>query len=392
MYTPFTSRHFTTHIDPVSKARFAVLSTRVAPMQLGFYFVNSNWSEDGRYFWFYCAFPPAKERSLAVIDFLTDEIHHFPETATNASWLVDPRTGNLYWGTVQGFYMRTPHPQDKPVLVAHIPPICAQRGVTSPSTHLTFTPDYREILADMQTNMGSVIGTFDLATGEFTQWYETDHSTTYNHGQLNPVNGDLCLCAHESKFDPTTGHHKRPELVDGIFPRLQVIARDGTRTMLKPFANKGYHEFWAPDGTGVYYVVSACEEDGKNIAVIAKNLLDGSEPMVKCRVERPADVGIWHAHCSQDEKYFVMDASYGYGWRGCESAVQFYNTETGKLFRFLTKNPIVEGASREHPNIYHIDPHPRFVQNDTMIVFTTTVCGKVDVAVIDTAQLIEATA
>ena len=220
MYTPFNSRHFTTHIDPVSKAKFAVLSTRVAPIQQGFYFVNYCWSDDGRYFWFYCAFPPAKERSLAVIDFLTDEIHHFPETATNASWLVDPRTGNLYWGTVQGFYMRTPHPQDKPICIAKIPEKCLKRGVNSPSTHLTFTSDYKEILADMQTRLGSVIGTFDIVTGEFTQWYETTVGIIYNHGQLSPVNKDMCMCAHEVWYDPTAGCYRQPELVDGIYPRM----------------------------------------------------------------------------------------------------------------------------------------------------------------------------
>ena len=64
MYTPFTSKHFTTHVDPKSKMKYAVLSTHVAPIQQGFYFVNSCFSDDGRYLWFYCAFPPAAGHSL----------------------------------------------------------------------------------------------------------------------------------------------------------------------------------------------------------------------------------------------------------------------------------------------------------------------------------------
>ena len=168
MYTPFTSKHFTTHIDPESKMKYAVLSTRVAPIQQGFYFVNSGYSDDGRYLWFYCAFPPSAGHSLGVIDFLTDEIHHYPETA-GSGWMVDPKTGNLYWGCGQGIFMRTPHPTDKPVQIAKLPEFCRKAGVRGAGTHLTFTPDRKEIVADLQTPFGSSIGSFDIVTGEVSR-------------------------------------------------------------------------------------------------------------------------------------------------------------------------------------------------------------------------------
>lgn len=38
-----------------------------------------------------------------------------------------------------------------------------------------------------------------------------------------------------------------------------------------------------------------------------------------------------------------------------------------------------------------LDPHPRFVLKDTMVCFTTTVYGRVDVAFASVDQLIEAT-
>ena len=40
-------------------------------------------------------------------------------------------------------------------------------------------------------------------------------------------------------------------------------------------------------------------------------------------------------------------------------------------------------------SIYHIDPHPRFVVGDRYVTFTTTVCGRVDVGIAETSQLIE---
>lgn len=396
MYSPYHSKHFTTYIDPVSHIKLAVLTTRVAPIQQSFYFVNSSWSDDGRYFWFYCAFPPSAGHSVAVIDFLTDEIHHFPETiAEHATWMVDPRNGDLYWGCSEGIFKRTPHPEDKPVLVAKMPEECYHAGARYLGTHLNFTPDYKEITADMYTVFGSRIGSFDVATGAYTEWYRTGAETFYNHMQINPTDGNVCMCAHEGTRDVQTGKNISPALVDGVYPRLQIITRDGKRTMLPPLGNYATHEFWAPDGKSIYY----CNEDtpygGEKHAAVIQDRLDGSEPEIVCCVDIPGGNGTWHAHCTRDEQYFVIDGSLpSMGkkwWRGCESTVHFYNRRTGKLMRFLTKNPIVEGWTPENQSIYHIDPHPRFVLNDSMITLTTTVRGFVDVAVADVTQLIEAT-
>lgn len=394
MYTPYNSRHFTTYIDPESKIHIAVLSTHVAPIQQGFYFVNSCMSDDGRFLWFYCAYPPAAGHSLAVLDFLTDEIYHFPETA-GGGWLVDPRNGNVYWGCSQGIYMRTPNPQDKPILIARLPEKCRRAGTNGAGTHLTFTADYKELLVDIQTPLGSVIGTFDIVSGKFMEWYETAPGIPYDHAQMNPVNRDMCMCAHEYTYDSKVGGYVPPAMVDGIYPRLQLITRDGKRRMLKPCGNYATHEWWAPNGESVYYCNGNYEEDGKKISIIAKDNLDGSEPEIVCRVNVPGGNGTWHAHCTSDESCFVMDGSYPDGelswWRGCASMIHFYNKKTRKLFKFLTRNPVVEGWTPENPSIYHIDAHPRFILGDSLICFTTTVYGRVDVAFVSVEQLVEAT-
>lgn len=385
MYTPFTSKHFTTHIDPESHMKYAVLSTHVAPIQQGFYFVNSCCSDDGRYLWFYCAFPPAAGHSLAVVDFLTDEIHHFPDTL-GSGWVVDPLTGNVYWGCSQGIYMRTPHPQDKPVRIAPLPEFCRKAGVKSAGTHLTFTPDRKEILADLQTPFGSSIGTFDIATGAYTEWYRTKPGIPYNHAQICPTNKDLCMVAHEYTFDPALGDYVAPARENGVYPRLQLISRDGKRKMLPPVRDYATHEWWAPDGKSVYYC---------NNQIIAHNQLDGSEGEVVCDVPIEGGAGVWHGFCTKDQKYFIFDGSWPYGelswWRGCESMVRFYNAQTHKMAVLITRNPIVNGWTPENPSIYHIDAHPRFVLNDRYVVFTTTMQGRVDVGVAEVQQLIDAT-
>ena len=98
------------------------------------------------------------------------------------------------------------------------------------------------------------------------------------------------------------------------------------------------HEWWAPNGKSVYYC---------NNQIIARNPLDGSEGEVICNVPIEGGAGVWHAFCTQDEKYFILDGSWPYGelswWRGCESMVRFYNTETQRIVSLITRNPIVNG-------------------------------------------------
>ena len=392
MYTPFTSRHFVGYTDPVSGHKIAVLATRMAPVQQGIYFINSGASDDHRYLWFTCAYPPALPHSAAVIDFLTDEIHQFPETTGGSGWLVEGSTGNLYWGCAQGIYMRTLHPQSEPVLIARLPEAVRKLGAGCDIAHLTFTPDKKELIVDFQTVQGSLIGSVQISTGEFTQWYHTEPGTNYNHSQCCPVDGNVAMCAHE--LWNSLKNCNDPVLVDGIDPRLQIITRDGTRTMLKPYGNGATHEWWAPDGKSVYYINPNVRDSG--VGVVVQDRLDGSEPEVICQCSTPgAFNSLWHGHCSKDEQYFVVDGAYPCMgqpiWRGTESMVYFHNRVTGNTVKFLTRNPVVEGWTPEFPCPYHIDPHPRFIMDDQFISFTTTVMGRVDLAIAEVKPLIEAT-
>lgn len=45
------------------------------------------------------------------------------------------------------------------------------------------------------------------------------------------------------------------------------------------------------------------------------------------------------------------------------------------------------GFSRENPCNYHIDPHPRFTENEKYVVFTTSELGGADVALASVEHL-----
>lgn len=385
MYTPETSRHFTKKVDPVTGMYYYVLSTRVAPIQQGFYFINSGADESRRYLWFYCAFPPAEGHCAGVVDFASDEVYCFRDTL-GSGFMVDPLTGELYWGNSQGIYRRAPHPDEKPQLVARMPEALKKmRPHSLGGTHLTFSPDRKELFVDVGTMKGSYIGTINVVTGEFTEWHHTVPGVNYNHGQYNPVDPDLGMCAHEMYFNEKLGKTVFPELIDGVYPRIELIHRDGTVDMIKPLNNFASHEFWAPNGKSLYYCSS--NQD------LGQNFLDGSEPRLVCHIPVPGGTGngVWHAHCTYDENYFIVDAAREPMWRGIASLIRFYNRKTDKICTLIDNNPVVEGWSRENQSIYHIDPHPRFIWNDEWVSFTTTVAGTVDVGLAPVQQLIDAT-
>ena len=49
------------------------------------------------------------------------------------------------------------------------------------------------------------------------------------------------------------------------------------------------------------------------------------------------------------------------------------------------------GHTPENQNDYHIDPHPRFTENEKYIVFSTTELGGCDLAIAVVDELVEMT-
>lgn len=381
MYTVETSKHFVKRYDEKSGAPFYVLATHVAPQQQAYYFVNPSMSDDCRYLWFWCTFPPAKYYTLAVIDFLTDEIHHFPETEfVDATPLTDVETGEVYFATLDAIYKRSPNPELPLELVCELPSNILENHakMIKTATHLTMSPDKKEMFIDAMTTKGWIAGSLTLATGEFKVWCRPDYYR--NHGQFNPVYPGLALMAEEFDTDENGNYRSIRTDENGVFMRLWTVKDTGEEKVWPPLnLERATHEWWSADGTKIYYCKYNNEEGNNGLCAI--DIFTGEHKLV-------APVRGWHGHSSKDDTIFVFDENDGF-FRGCASRVGLYNVKTGKMVYIVSDQPAV--ATREKPAKYHLDPHPRLNGSEKYITFSTSVYGKIDFAVAKTSDIIALT-
>ena len=385
MKTPMTSKHFTKVVDPKTGIPHYVLTTKLAAYQQGFYFVNNSMSNDGRYLWFYVAAAPIYDtmnRNLGFVDFLLDEVVIcYDVLFDDATPYVDPETGDVYYSRDRAIYKRRPI-KDEPAKLLTYTKI--KGYIRKLATHLTMTSDKKHFFLDInRADFGCIQGTVDIQTGEFTEWSRAPLGVNMNHGQINPKNDNLALCAYDGWADMAEGApHKIPFDENGVYQRLWTLTADGKRTMHPAMHNYATHEWWSADGKKIYYccdnhgIYGIDLESGEDVTI-----LDGVDP--------------WHAHSTKDDLYFIYDEKklerYGGKWyRGCPAALNFLNRKTGKHLVVISEMP-ENGFTPENQTAYHIDPHPRFTENEKYVVFSTSELGGCDLAVAVVDDLIKAT-
>ena len=372
MKTPQTSKLFERRCDPESGVPYYVLTAKACEYQQGFYFMNNSMTNDGRYLWFYATENPIYDgvnKQLGYVDFETDEIVICHDTFFDfASPFIDDETGDIYYAFKNGIFKRSPGKNEKAKLLCK-PKL--EGFVSKLATHLTMTSDKKHFFLDARVgNRRFVQGLVNIETGDFEKWAESTHLT--NHGQINPHDDTLALCAYDLLTDTETGETLRiPKDENGIYERLWLISKNGGRKMIPAMHNYATHEWWAGDGKKFYYCCDRYGIYGVDIATGESiTVLEGVDP--------------WHCHSTKDDKLFVYDEKklerYGRWYRGCPAAVNLFNRETGKSVKIVTEMP-ENGHTPDNPNNYHIDPHPRFCCNEKYIVFTTTELGSVDLAV-----------
>ncbi len=361
---------FTRWADPVTGVTSHILTRRIAPLQQSFYFTNPSFSSDGRYLWFYYAHPPAggaeAGRMLGVVDFREREVLAFPDTAfRDASPFVDPVTAEVYWCWDYSVYRRGPDPSRPAERVNSLPDsLHRNRKGIRLATHLTRSADGSELFIDAHLGREWVAGSLPLDGGDFRVWQTFDRC--YNHAQFSPVDPGLALVAQDWWRDVATGE---PFNYD---ERVWLLRRGENARPAFHGGNLIAHEWWDAGGRHIWYV-----DYGKGTG--------------KVDIETGETVSVWpngtcHSHSSVDGRALVGDIG-TYSWNKTGSRVAFYNVDSGREVSIATCLP----EPSIHRSFYHIDPHPQFCLGDRLIAYTTTVLGSVDVALVKTSDLLDAT-
>jgi hypothetical protein len=357
--------------DPASGITSHLLRN-VVPLQQSFYFTNPSATPDGRYVWFYGAFPPSGDhnhgRILGVADLLCAEIRWFPETQfLDASPFVDPVTAQVYWAAGPEIWRRGPKPADHAVLVNRLPDDWLQgRRPHRLATHLTLRADRAAFAIDPQIGRDWYLGEAPLDGTPLRPWQH--FSRCYNHAQFSPVDPDAILIAQDWWRDAATGEH------GPIDDRLWLVRRGEAPRPLRPDAPSGNraHEWWDASGQWVWYVDY---QHGTERVEIATG-----------RAETVWPAGTCHSHCDRAGRLLAGDiGTYQWAETGCR--VAFFHAGMGREINIANSLPL----PAINPGRYHVHPHPQFCAGDRWICYTTTVLGRTTLAIVEVDELLART-
>lgn len=356
--------YFSAWTDPESGVVSYILTHHETAVQKSFYFVNTSLSPDGRWLWLEAAYPPAPVRHLAALclDPAAPELRVFPHTTINAETPVQDREGNIYFTMSEVCTRIWKMDLDGTLEVAFDIPndFLQNRKVQRVGTHLTLSADEKLMLIDGKIGNTWYVATVDMHTGAFNVIKEfTRH---YNHSQFSPIDPTLFSIAQDHWVDPYTG------VQHGYDQRIWLMSTDGERFeaaepdyyhSAKNAGNQVCHEWWADDGTlcWIRYKEGAYE-------------MDVHSKEIKHIWKRP----LCHAHCDASRRYWVADQSPYFWPEPCQ--VLFYDRKADQDIAIVTGMP--EPFVPRHP--YHVDPHPRFINQGSHVLYTTTVLNGVDVA------------
>jgi len=394
--SPETSGLFTPVTDPVSGVvSYALNYGDTRDNRQSLYFVTKSMTEDGRFLVFMYTEGNEKTgcgpRKLMLADLKTDKISEIIANCASGTFgimqmtpFIEAKQNYLIYGdTEKGFFKVDFRKPQEHVKLCDIPEELKSIGkITRLATQLTLTMDRTKAFLDLeiQTDNGPkryVQGLLDLNTGEWDEWGETEWNC--HHGQLNPVDDSLALCAWECAWEEMGQNYMKET---GWYPRMWLI-RKGTKELI-PARTRNFasHEIWDDDGKGF----SWCGR-GEMIDEDCVYHVD-----LETREEKPWAIvkGARHNNCSPDGKYVVVDQAPETWWRGCRWAVAFYNRETGKTaWVYTVREPLMP---RDNQSALHPDPHPHFVMNGRYIVSTASNAdGHMDLYVTPVGQLLEMT-
>ena len=370
------SRHFKKITHKTGVVSY-LLESDIAYNKQSFYFVNKEMTDDGRFLVFQtvCKEDHTRDntkvhRTIAVLDFASDEIFltDIKTIRGGHGAYVDPVNSRIYHMTSAGLHcLDLAKGERTSKLVCPMPEEIKKLGKDFRfyCTHLTMSKDNRKAFLDLQYDDSFTQGILNVEEGTFTKWGDTKFYA--NHGQLNPQNPDMAMCAWEIDWVDSKGklHHIRDHK-ELYYPRLWILESNGKQTMIPSVTNYATHEVWCRDGKGFIF----CSTNN-NQGVIYHDLATGLQKQVMKPVWLPKEgraASASHADITADNGYIVCDIGagcrFGYPWR-----MAFGNTRNGK-YTLIYDDGVVYTPVNGKSSLFHPHPHPHFIYNDKVIVST----------------------
>ncbi|MBO7742150.1 MAG: hypothetical protein J6S21_06310 [Victivallales bacterium] len=371
MYDLSKHPYFKPWTDPVSGITSYILTERAAPVQFPFYFTNSSISPDGKYLWFYTAFPPTLQMTLGCVSLDPENpwCRHYPQAGfSGASPMIAPDSSGVYFTCKNHVYFMDLEGNTK--IVVTIPAdYIDNRVLFRNSTHLTMSCDHKYLLLDGKVGNVFYVALGDVATGEFKLLHE--FSFVHNHAAFSPTDPNLFLLPRDWERDPYTGKYNYMEM------RLWLM--DVNQTIYRPLCPDLWeshnetdtaHEWWSADGNVCY--------------------VDYRRGVFKVNPHTCERTHIWkrpicHAQSDISCRYYCCDQT-PYNWQNEPVKILFYDSVTEK------ETPIADAMPQppipmEFRRDYHFDPHPHFSPDGNFVIYMSTVNGNVDVAVTPVEQM-----
>lgn len=366
--------YFEEYIDEQSGVKSYILKKREGILQQHFYFINSSLTDDGKYLWIFCSFPPAKFRTLAVISMDSD--NPFFRTIPAAGFslrgscpCIIPGTHDVLYGE-EGILYRVNVDGEVTKVLELDAELINFRKVDHLMTHASLSADRKYIILDAWMDNKTYVATGNLETGEVKLIHKMGRY--YDHAQFSPIHQDLFIIDQDWWRDSHTGEYftfdNRIWLMDTKGTRFEPLLQ---KSWFKHDGTEVCHDFWSKDGL-------VCWTD----------YLNG---VFECDVETREVTHVWkrplcHSHTNADRSLWCADES-PYKWTHTPCKVIFFDRKSGKDIDIFSAMPYPEIRS---DRFYHIDPHPSFTNDGEYIISTTTVCdGNVDIAITPVKPLVE---
>lgn len=365
--------HFVPCTDPASGVTSYVLKPIAGPIQKAWYFTRVSLLTSDGYLGFFASVPPRRTFFPALLSLNPDDPVHRPFPHLEGSGLFDPDDPSFVYFPVDDMIVRQSIDGGAPGILTRMPAeILAQRHLFRLCTNLTLTADRRFFILDSRLGNQWLISLVDRKSGAWhpLKWFGREH----HHAIAAPHDPTLFIINQGHWTDPITGGKNEMDLRIWLMKTDLSLYRPLDPELWFGHGSKTCHEWWNHLGNVQYceYDTGIWEHDVSS----GERRLIWSHPCI-------------HGQVDPTNRYLVSDSGCYHWNERIPCQVHFLDRATGKEIPIVQTMPPQPLPWRDFRS-YHLDPHPHFSADGSMVVYTTTALGMPSVALCPVDELVKA--